>query len=206
MVYRNISKRISSVAVKASLKVAWRSETDCGDNQLEETSLTDFLLGRSQVFIQDEYLGPSWTALLRRDVTRFVANEELSDFDPASLFKISSTFSSVVTESPASSSSSATLPKMAFFDAARLHMYPAVQEVVKALHSLPAEINSMRDSSYNSYNFLKIIINASIIFPAAYKIIKQELLQASSFTTALIYVSRNPPTNKYNSFLILTHQ
>jgi hypothetical protein len=141
------------VAVKASLKVAWRSETDCEDNQLEETLLTDFLLGRSQVFIQDEYLGPSWTALLRRDVTRFVANEELSDFDPASLFKISSTFSSVVTESPASSSSSATLPKMAFFDAARLHMYPAVQEVVKALHSLPAEINSMRDSSYNSYNF-----------------------------------------------------
>ena len=104
-------------------------------NQLEETLLMDFLDEPLGVFIQDEYLGPEWNALLRRDVLRFITNEDLSEYDPASIFKIASAFAST------STAASSSLPKMAFFDMSKLHVYPAIQEVVKAMHLIPAEIN-----------------------------------------------------------------
>jgi hypothetical protein len=134
-VYRNVSRRVTHAAVKASLKVAVRKHEDDGVNQLEETLLIDFLDEALCVFIQDEYLGPDWNALLCRDIIRFIANEHLSEYDPSSMFKISSAYS------PANTSSSSTLPKMAFFDMSKLHVYPAVQEIVKSMHLIPAEIN-----------------------------------------------------------------
>lgn len=140
-IYRNICKKISSVNARLSLKVASRKEGTLLD-RLEGLAREVFLRDQNAgAFVQEDFLGPEWSALLRRDIARFTSNEVFSPLQDT-MSKISSPFSADTSSELALSKS----PKMSWLGSTALTEYPVLGEVVKAIHCLPGELNGILSS------------------------------------------------------------
>jgi len=141
-------KKASSKILKQSLKKAVRKDKGNNLDILYHNEFIQFLEKEDKLlYFQNEFLGPEWNDLLRKDLLRFLNNEKLVPLNNL-LFNVSSPFFHDPNKKENSGNNS---PLMSFLHMTALPRYPALYEVIKSIHELPYQINC-KDYNLNFIN------------------------------------------------------
>ena len=134
-IIKALNTRASVAYSQSFLTIADNNEESANRDQLDE-SMIDGFVGSSGIGIQDCFIGSEWLGLLFPDLQRYMAHEKMTD----QIFElpILPSYESVEDEKLVPESS-----KIAWIEPGGTveQDYPALFEVIQALHALPYEIN-----------------------------------------------------------------
>ena len=142
-----MNQEASAAYAKYCLEIASADGEQAEMDQLEESVVND-IIGGDGVGIQDEYLGPEWSELVRADIIRFAKTERMTEqsFDGVTVA------AAVARSGDDRDAAVSSVPsRMAWIEPEAVATnYPALTEAIKCLHALPYELNGSELSFFLS--------------------------------------------------------